>query len=69
MNKARKKGHVAFRSAGSHSPIDVIDIDFEARIIMLVQCKSKKEKKKKEGKLRKEWGKLTGTYDVVYTVI
>ena len=30
VNRAREKGHIAFRSAGSHSPIDVCIIDKKA---------------------------------------
>ncbi len=35
----RKKGRITFRSAGSHSPIDVISIDTNKRIILLIQSK------------------------------
>ncbi len=31
---------IAFRSAGSHSPIDVVGINPEERTIMLVQCQT-----------------------------
>lgn len=40
VNKAREDGLIAFRSAGSHSPIDVVIIDIEAGIIDLLQCKA-----------------------------
>lgn len=39
VNKARSEGKIAFRSAGSHSPIDVVIIDTENRVIQLIQCK------------------------------
>lgn len=39
VNRAREKGEVAYRSAGSHSPIDVTRIDTRNRIIRVIQCK------------------------------
>lgn len=40
VKEAREDGKIAFRSAGSHSPIDVIIIDFKMRMIDLLQCKA-----------------------------
>ena len=37
VNDARAQGFLAFRSAGSHSPIDVVIIDPEHETIKLVQ--------------------------------
>jgi len=52
VNKARKEGKISFRSAGSHSIIDVVIIDIKKKIIELIQVKNKKlygkEKKKLE---------------------
>ena len=42
VNKARDLGLIAFRSAGSHSPFDVVIIDKSNRIINLIQCKKAK---------------------------
>ena len=39
VNEAREKGMVAFRSAGSHSPIDVCIIDLKNKTITFVQSK------------------------------
>lgn len=39
VNQARKLGYLSFRSAGSHSPIDVIIIDTKLKKIQLLQCK------------------------------
>lgn len=39
MNEERKLGNLVLRSAGSHSPIDVVSIDVKARVIKLIQCK------------------------------
>ena len=54
VNKARKAGKIAWRSAGSHSPIDVCIIDREAKTVRFIQCKPKNfSKNKKEGLLEK----------------
>ena len=42
VNEARNKGLIAFRSAGSHSPIDVVIIDTIKGYIELIQCKKAK---------------------------
>lgn len=39
VNKARAKGYIAFRSAGSHSPIDVVIISPTEQRIWLIQSK------------------------------
>lgn len=39
VNNARKRGDIAFRSAGSHSPIDVVVIDEQVKTIYFIQCK------------------------------
>lgn len=39
VNSARLEGKLAFRSAGSRSPIDCVIIDLEARRIKFIQCK------------------------------
>jgi len=43
VNQARAEGLIAFRSAGSHSPIDVVIIDKFKRKIDLIQCKKAKK--------------------------
>lgn len=52
VNRAREQGKLAFRSAGSHSPIDVVIIDYRAKKIEFIQCKpdtmSENEKKRLE---------------------
>lgn len=71
---AKSEGCIAFRSAGSHSPIDVCIIDFTNRKIKLIQCKhslklrGKIEPKLKE-KLESEFRFLNGTYEVIYKAI
>lgn len=39
VNRARAKGNLALRSAGSHSPIDVVIVDYVNKVIKLVQSK------------------------------
>ena len=39
VNIEKEKGCIAFRSAGSHSPVDVVSIDHKRGIITLIQCK------------------------------
>jgi hypothetical protein len=39
MNDERKLGNLVLRSAGSHSPIDVVSIDVSSRVIKFIQCK------------------------------
>ena len=48
VNDAKRYGLIAFRSAGSHSPIDVITIDKDNKEIVLFQCKAKSYLSKKE---------------------
>lgn len=52
VREAREQGLIAFRSAGSHSPIDVCIIDLEARRIEFIQ--SKHETISQAAKLRLE---------------
>lgn len=39
VNQAKEDGKLAFRSAGSHSPIDVCIIDRDHATINFIQCK------------------------------
>jgi len=39
VNEAREMGMIAFRSAGSHSPVDVCIIDVINKKIEFLQCK------------------------------
>jgi Holliday junction resolvase len=42
VQKARNEGKLAFRSAGSHSPIDIFILDPKTKNIFLIQSKLKK---------------------------
>ena len=71
VNQLRKDGFLAFRSAGSHSPIDVIGIHAVKKEIRLIQCKAGKSKSAEYNahKAFKENIHLAGTYKVIFEVI
>lgn len=50
VNAARAEGKIAFRTAGSHSIVDVCIIDMENLEIEFIQAKTGKAKMKKEDK-------------------
>jgi len=64
VNQARANGHLAFRSAGSHSPIDVIIIDNINFKIYLIQCKTGTLSKSEEKKVNEQISSLNGVYEV-----
>ena len=69
MNEARQSGLIAFRSAGSHSPIDVITVDSKNRRIELIQCKASELTDSMKKKIFEETEGLDGTYTVKFYVI
>lgn len=64
VNEARELGLISFRSAGSHSPIDVVIINFDSKIIQLIQCKPDTISKTKKAQLEAGLSALDGTYTV-----
>lgn len=42
VNMFKKKGYLSFRSAGSHSPIDVFALNPQTKEILLIQSKAGK---------------------------
>lgn len=64
-SEANKSGDVILlRSAGSHSPIDCVIIDWQGKSIKLIQSKSSEAEAAKE---REKWGKkLKGVFDIEY---
>ena len=66
VNDAREEGHIAFRSAGSHSPIDVCIVDQNHKIIYLIQAKNTKQNM---SKLKEEFDKIEYTYKVIWKVM
>ena len=69
VNIARKQGYIAFRSAGSHSPIDVVVIKPEIREIHLYQCKPDNFSLKQKEKLEKELTQLNNLFVVSFHII
>ena len=65
VNEAKEDGYTAFRTAGSHSPIDVCIIDEILKEIRFIQCK---HTKRKQIKLKKDFEK-SGLYLVKFEVI
>jgi len=63
VNAAREEGKIAFRSAGSHSIVDVCVIDMKNRKILFIQSKSKRLSAKEKEEY-KELEKMTGTFEV-----
>ena len=68
MNKFRDKGMLSFRSAGSHSPIDVFALDIENKTIWLIQSKPKSMSENAKAKIYDEIKKYMGEYLVVVGV-
>lgn len=68
VNQARSEGKIAFRSAGSHSPIDVCVIDTQKRIIKLIQSKAYKLSDNAISKLYESNRGLNGDYKVIFEV-
>ena len=70
MNKERARGiKYVIRSAGSHSPIDIVSIDVNERVIRLIQCKSKSMGEAAREALRQENNLLNGTFQARFEVI
>lgn len=69
VNAARLKGHISFRSAGSHSPIDVIIIDRKEMKIHLIQCKPETMSENQKDKLRQSMQILNNPFLVDFMVV
>ena len=68
IHEAKDKGHIAFRSAGSHSPIDVVSIDLLERQIRWVQCKPDTMSANARQKLLDENNLLNGGFQARFEV-
>lgn len=69
VNKARSEGKIAFRSAGSHSPIDVCIIDLEARRIDFLQCKPESMSENKKKEIEESLIDLNNDFKVTFRVV
>lgn len=67
--KLEELGMIAFRSAGSHSPIDVIGIDPERKLIKLIQCKPESMSKNARNAILEQNKGLNGQFHVSFEVI
>lgn len=67
--KLEELGMIALRSAGSHSPIDVIGIDKERKIIKLIQCKPASMSEKAKQAIVEQNKGLQGHFIVTFEVI
>ena len=68
VNNARADGCIAFRSAGSHSPIDVCIIDVKKKKIAFIQSKAGQFDEYKARKLEEEFVELNGQFEVIFRV-
>ena len=66
VNEARREGNIAFRSAGSHSPIDVCIINKESKTIYFYQCKNTISSQKK---LKESFNNIEDNYKVIWKVL
>ena len=69
VNDCRRAGLIAFRSAGSHSPIDVCVIDVKERIIRFIQSKPASFFQKKAEALIQEMNGLNGAFQARFEVL
>jgi len=68
VRSAKDAGYLAFRSAGSHSPIDCCIIDRKKRKIWLIQAKSDSFPDSAKRRLLKEFEDLNGVFLVRFEV-
>ena len=69
VHEFRDIGCVAFRSAGSHSPIDVVAINPLKKIINLIQCKPNDMSENAKQKLYDANKYLEGEYIVIFEIV
>lgn len=69
VNEARAKGLISFRSAGSHSPIDVVVIDSIHKTIQFIQCKPKSMSYTKRKELESLYSSLNSSFISSFVVI
>ena len=69
VNLAREAGLIAFRSAGSHSPIDVCIIDEVNMKIEFLQCKPDSMSNNKKELIEKRYKNLNNKFDVSFKVV
>jgi len=60
---------IAQRTAGSHSPFDIIAINLKNKEIRLIQCKPDSMNAHQQQKIREENKKLNGLFLVSFSVV
>lgn len=70
INEARAEGKLAFRSAGSHSPIDCFICDSKTKRITLIQAKKggKAISESQKKAISKELNYLNDEYQVAFEI-
>ena len=68
VNRARERGKLAFRSAGSHTIVDVVIIDERYHTIDLIQCKPDSLSFNTKKVILKQGEGLNGQYTVRFYV-
>ena len=69
VKAAKEVGKIAFRSAGSHSPIDVCIIDRENKKVKFIQCKPTNFPESQKLKLENELNWLNDEFLVSFSVL
>jgi len=69
VNDEKSKGRISFRSAGSHSPIDIVSIDPEGKKIKFIQSKPDNWTEKQINCLIEKNKFFNGTYEVIFSVV
>ena len=68
-DKFQMLGYLCFRSAGSHSPVDVVAIHRTKKKILLIQAKPKSMSKGARLRLEEHEKELNGEFEVEFVVI
>lgn len=68
VQQEKIKGCLAFRSAGSHSPIDVVSIDIKHKQITFIQSKPDSMSDKAKLRLESDNKSLNGVFNVSFIV-
>jgi Holliday junction resolvase len=68
LEREKKEGNIAVRSAGSHSPIDIISINIKDKVIKLIQSKPNNMSINKKQKLINNNKDLNGYFLVSFSV-
>lgn len=66
VNFFRERGCIALRSAGSHSPVDIVVIDKKTHHITLIQSKLNKISTKDREEIQALAQEINGLYEVTF---